>query len=103
MWASAAKASSTRARKSERLLQQPVAIGKIPVADHVHQQQDRFGAVRRVPFSSGSLGSGTGRYICLYAGPLPPSRGVQRGPITSVALQSMQLGAFTTSRSPRRS
>ena len=42
-------------------------------------------------------------YIRLYAGPLPPSRGVQRGPTTSVALQSMQLGAFTTSVSPLRS
>src|SRR2546428_1611826 len=28
------------------------------------------------------------RYIRLYFGPLPPSRGVQRGPSTSVALQS---------------
>ena len=39
-------------------------------------------------------------YIRLYDGPLPPSRGVQRGPMASVALQSMQLGAFTTSLSP---
>jgi len=30
-----------------------------------------------------------------YLGPLPPSRGVQRGPSTSVALQSTQLGALT--------
>src|SRR5437667_7290645 len=37
-------------------------------------------------------------YIRLYFGPLPPSRGVQRGPSTSVALQSTQLGAFTRSR-----
>ena len=42
-------------------------------------------------------------HIRLYDGPLPPSRGVHRGPMTSVALQSMQLGAFTTSRSPWRS
>ncbi len=33
--------------------------------------------------------------ILLYFGPLPPSLGVQRGPNTSVALQSMQLGALT--------
>src|SRR6266566_3388870 len=38
-------------------------------------------------------------YMRLYLGPLPPSRGVQRGPSTSVALQSTQLGAFT--RRPR--
>src|SRR2546425_4136234 len=37
-------------------------------------------------------------YIRLYFGPLPPSRGVQRGPSTSVALQSTQFGAFTRSR-----
>ena len=42
-------------------------------------------------------------YIRLYAGPLPPSRGVHRGPMTSVALQSTQFGAFTTSRSPSSS
>jgi len=35
------------------------------------------------------------RYIRLYFGPLPPSRGVHRGPSTSVALQSTQFGAFT--------
>ena len=38
-----------------------------------------------------------GHYIRLYLGPLPPSRGVQRGPTTSVALQSTQLGGFTRS------
>lgn len=42
-------------------------------------------------------------YIRRYFGPLPPSRGVQRGPSTSVALQSTQLGAFTLSSSPARS
>src|SRR5438552_15236851 len=36
-------------------------------------------------------------HILLYLGPLPPSRGVQRGPRTSVALQSPQLGALTRS------
>src|SRR2546429_7141620 len=40
---------------------------------------------------------GCGIYIRLYLGPLPPSRGVQRGPSTSVALQSTQLGGFTRS------
>src|SRR6185503_14016012 len=44
-----------------------------------------------------------GPYILRYRGPLPPSRGVQRGPSTSVALQSMQLGGFTRSSSPTRS
>ena len=42
-------------------------------------------------------------YIRRYLGPLPPSRGVQRGPSTSVALQSTQLGAFTLSSPPTRS
>ena len=37
-------------------------------------------------------------YINRYFGPLPPSRGVQRGPRTSVALQSMQFGGLTTQR-----
>src|SRR2546425_3106398 len=36
-------------------------------------------------------------HIPLYLGPLPPSRGVQRGPTTSVALQSTQFGALTRS------
>src|SRR5207247_2038563 len=36
-------------------------------------------------------------HILLYLGPLPPSRGVQRGPTTSVALQSTQFGALTRS------
>ena len=40
-----------------------------------------------------------GSHIRRYFGPLPPSRGVQRGPSTSVALQSTQLGAFTLSLS----
>src|SRR6266540_2231364 len=39
--------------------------------------------------------AGATRHICLYLGPLPPSRGVQRGPTTSVALQSTQFGALT--------
>src|SRR6267378_2008498 len=39
--------------------------------------------------------AGTKSYIRLYLGPLPPSRGVHRGPSTSVALQSTQFGAFT--------
>ena len=37
------------------------------------------------------------------SGPLPPSRGVQRGPSTSVALQSTQFGGLTRSSSPTRS
>jgi hypothetical protein len=41
-------------------------------------------------------------YIRWYFGPLPPSRGVQRGPTTSVALQSTQFCALTTSLSPWR-
>jgi hypothetical protein len=44
-----------------------------------------------------------GVYMDRYLGPLPPSRGVQRGPSTSVALQSTQLGGFTRSSSPTRS
>jgi len=36
-------------------------------------------------------------YIRLYFGPLAPSRGVHRGPSTSVALQSTQFGALTRS------
>jgi hypothetical protein len=43
------------------------------------------------------------RHIARYFGPLPPSLGVQRGPSTSVALQSTQFGGFTLSRSPSRS
>lgn len=39
--------------------------------------------------------AGRGRHIARYLGPLPPSRGVHRGPSTSVALQSTQLGALT--------
>src|SRR5439155_756004 len=39
--------------------------------------------------------SSAGRYIRLYLCRLPPSRGVHRGPRTSVALQSTQFGAFT--------
>src|SRR4051812_20784840 len=52
--------------------------------------------------AKGQRPSANGRspYILRYFGPLPPSRGVQRGPSTSVALQSMQFGAFTTSLSP---
>ena len=54
-----------------------------------------------------SLGSpclrGVIGYIARYWGPLPPSRGVQRGPRTSVALQSTQLGGLTRSSSPTRS
>src|SRR5437879_5240638 len=42
-------------------------------------------------------------YIRLYLGPLPPSRGVQRGPSTSVALQSMPFGALTRSPPSTRS
>ena len=42
-------------------------------------------------------------HIARYFGPLPPSRGVHRGPSTSVALQSMQFAGLTTSRSPSRS
>src|SRR5690242_7065774 len=34
-------------------------------------------------------------YMKRYLGPDPPSRGVHRGPTTSVALQSTQLGALT--------
>ena len=36
-------------------------------------------------------------YMRLYFGPLPPSRGVHRGPRTSVALQSTQFGALMRS------
>lgn len=36
-------------------------------------------------------------HIKRYFGPLPPSRGVHRGPTTSVALQSTQFGGFTRS------
>jgi len=43
------------------------------------------------------------RHILLYRAPLPPSRGVQRGPMSSVALQSMQFAGLTTNRSPSRS
>src|SRR5258708_18692798 len=39
----------------------------------------------------------------LYFGPLPPSRGVQRGPNTSVALQSTQFGALIRSPPPSAS
>jgi hypothetical protein len=46
---------------------------------------------------------GRAAYIARYLGPLPPSRGVHRGPTTSVALQSTQLGGFTRSSSPTRS
>ena len=42
------------------------------------------------------VGEGHFPYIKRYLGPLPPSRGVQRGPSTSVALQSTQFGGFTT-------
>ena len=54
------------------------------------------------PTCSGRSASGR-RYMTRYLGPLPPSRGVQRGPSTSVALQSTQFGAFTRSSSPTRS
>ncbi len=55
------------------------------------------GEVRRSCSNPVAERQGRGRYIALYFGPLPPSRGVQRGPKTSVALQSMQFGAFTRS------
>ena len=45
-------------------------------------------------------GSSVEPYIRLYLGPLPPSRGVHRGPRMSVALQSMQFGAFTRRACP---
>src|SRR2546426_2336513 len=35
-------------------------------------------------------------YIRLYLGPLPPSRGVHRGPSTSVALQSTRSEEHTS-------
>src|SRR5262245_50995164 len=49
------------------------------------------------------LASNARAHMRLYFGPLPPSRGVQRGPSTLVALQSTQFGALTTRRSPWRS
>jgi hypothetical protein len=42
-------------------------------------------------------------HIRRYFGPLPPSLAVHRGPITSVALQSMQLAGLTTSLPSTRS
>src|SRR5687767_10505682 len=42
-------------------------------------------------------------HMSRYFGPLPPSRGVQRGPSTSVALQSIQFGGLTRSSFPTRS
>ncbi len=79
--------------------------------DHRRHQQGR----RRAHFQGGRLrrrgrcvrrgsetdrgspeGEGLTAHIVRYFGPLPPSRGVQRGPSTSVALQSMQLGALIT-------
>jgi hypothetical protein len=50
-----------------------------------------------------AIGVFPGAYIARYLGPLPPSRGVHRGPSTSVALQSTQLGGFTRSSLPTRS
>lgn len=58
---------------------------------------------RRWP-DAGMVGQGKPRhYMRRYFGPEPPSRGVQRGPTTSVALQSTQFGAFTRRVSPSRS
>ena len=42
-------------------------------------------------------------HIKRYRGPLSPSRGVHRGPMTSVALQSIQFAELTISLSPSRS
>ena len=42
-------------------------------------------------------------HILRYFGPLPPSLGVHRGPKTSVALQSIQFGAFTRKAPSTRS
>src|SRR5437867_12957473 len=56
------------------------------------------GLLRGAPATRAPLTVEGMAYIRLYFGPLPPSRGVQRGPSTSVALQSTQFGAFTRSR-----
>jgi len=64
---------------------------------------DRF--VERFPERRLAIGTSLlpADYIARYLGPLPPSRGVHRGPSTSVALQSTQLGGFTRSSLPARS
>jgi hypothetical protein len=81
----------------------PFALGVLGTRPHQPVSVVRTSAVTDLALSHSFLLLPLSRqgftppHIRLYAGPLPPSRGVQRGPITSVALQSTQLGAFTTS------
>jgi hypothetical protein len=70
----------------------PVKVSDDPVHLDAHMSR-----------SDGAVCTAAGLYIPRYLGPLPPSRGVHRGPSTSVALQSTQLGGFTLSPSPTRS
>src|SRR4051812_28745164 len=62
----------------------------------------RISRARRVSSATHVTGS-QGAHMSRYLGPLPPSRGVHRGPSTSVALQSTQFGGLTRSSSPTRS
>src|SRR6185437_8269065 len=62
-----------------------------------HQQPDQ-GELKEIGAKQLALKpAGKRDHMRLYFGPLPPSRGVQRGPSTSVALQSTQFGGFTRS------
>jgi hypothetical protein len=102
----AAATNASNCRQFDSTLQAVRLEGPGPVTQQTSEGAGGWTVLTRHRCSR-LLGANTGTrdhaYISRYRGPLPPSRTVHRGPITSVALQSMQFAGFRTSRSPSRS